>query len=418
MNFKFLKVFSAFLILNFTLIATGYADVKIKQVTVDGSGKTKSKAISDALLQALSQVKGIQISQKDTLKNTLTKIFTQTDYVATDNQSQNEIKAQGNSYSVSSEVSKELQKTTYGYIKTFEILNTSKDNDTYQVSLKVDIPEYSQSELEQKLKLKKIAILPFSINSGAISFGDVSDASIVESIQQGLVNQFTQSRKFRVLNRNPEDEKAYKQEAQRIVDGQTDMQNIAKFGNTTSADYILTGDVTNFRVNKKQSSYYGEDFTTYSLSATVTYRLLELATMEVKWSNTVTENLSGDASSLYIDNANGSYSQASDYLVKQLFKKMSDQVIGTAYPLTVLKALDNNIYLDQGGERVVRGSIYNIFARGNVVKDVSTGRLITLSGKKLATIKITDVMPKYSIGEVVDGKSSDIKANDKAFMDS
>lgn len=416
MNFKLLKLILWFFFLSFTLITTSYAKIKISQVTVDGVGKTQARAIADALVQALSQVKGVQISSKDTLRNNLSAIAAQTNHnvKSVDSSKSSSVKTT-HVVAVDTTIN-EIQQATYGYIKSYKMINSSKKDDQCHVVLKINIPEYSKDLSQQKLKLKKVAILPFSVDSGVVNFGNVSKEVVVKSIQQGLINHFTQSRKFSVVDRNSLDDERYTQEAQRILRGESDMDNMVKFGNRTSADYILIGDLTNFSVNKKQSTYYGEDFTSYSISATVTYRLLEVATMEIKWSDTVSENLTGDASSLYIQANNGSYSQASDYLVKQLTKKISDQVIGVAYPFTVLKVLDNNVYLDQGGKRVTRGSIYNIFSRGSVEKDISTGRLITINGKKVATVKITDVMPKYSIGEIVDGNSLAIKINDKAYI--
>jgi curli biogenesis system outer membrane secretion channel CsgG len=417
MNFKYLKSLSIFLFLNLILVTISYADIKVKQVTVDGVGKTKSKAVADALVQALSQVKGIQISSKDTLRSSLSAIAIQSN-ASINNGALQDSKSVKSSHTILADTTiSQVQQATYGYVKSYKMVSSSKKDDLYQVVIKVDIPEYVKNESQQNLKLKKVAILPFSIDSGAVNFGDVSRDSVVKSIQQGLVDQFTQSRKFSVVDRNSLDDERYSQEAKRILNGESNMANMSKFGSRTMADYILVGNITNFSVNKKQSSYYGENFTSYTISAIVTYRLLEVATMEVKWSNTVNENLSGDASSLFIQADNDSYSQASNYLVKQLTKKVSDQVIGVAYPLTVLKALDNNVYLDQGGERVTRGSIYNIFARGSVVKDISTGRLITVNGKKVATVKITDVMPKYSIGEIMQGNSLVVKASDKAYID-
>jgi len=417
MNFKYLKSLSIFLFLNLILVTISYADIKVKQVTVDGVGKTKSKAVADALVQALSQVKGIQISSKDTLRSSLSAIAIQSNASINNGALPDSSSVKSSNTILADTTISQVQQATYGYVKLYKMVSSSKKDDLYQVVLKVDIPEYVKNESQQNLKLKKVAILPFSIDSGAVNFGDVSKDSVVKSIQQGLVDQFTQSRKFSVVDRNSLDDERYSQEAKRILNGESNMANMSKFGNRTMADYILVGNITNFSVNKKQSSYYGENFTSYTISAIVTYRLLEVATMEVKWSNTVNENLSGDASSLFIQADNGSYSQASNYLVKQLTKKVSDQVIGVAYPLTVLKVLDNNVYLDQGGERVTRGSIYNVFARGNVVKDLSTGRLITINGKKVATIKITDVMPKYSIGEIMQGNPLVVKTSDKAYID-
>ena len=404
MNYKFLK--SPFIISSLVLVSfnLSYSKTVITQIEVKGYAPTYSGAITNALVQAVSQVKGVQISDQSSLSSSLSQIA----YKTNDSEDDTNI--------VSKSVIEKINQASNGYIQSYKITDSTKDDDQYQVNLSVDVAKYLADDADDQRSLKQIAILPFEVNSDAISVDGISKDSIATSLQQGLDNQFTQSRKFKMVNRSKADDAVYQREAQIIASSQTDSKDLGKLGNKTNADYILTGRVSSFDITNKKTNYYGEDFSKFSVSATVSYRLLDIATMEIKWANTVTKTLSTATANMYIEDHNGSYTGVENYLFKEFAQTIADQVIGVAYPLSVLKVLDGDVYLNQGGDRVQRGSTYRIFERGDVVKDKSTGQLITLVGKKVATIRISDVMPKYSIAQIIDGNSLNIKPNDKAYL--
>ena len=104
------------------------------------------------------------------------------------------------------------------------------------------------------------------------------------------------------------------------------------------------------------------------------------------------------------------------HLEAQIGNTIANQAIGAIYPLQVLKVIDGEIYLNQGGERVKRGSVYEVRQSGGTTVDESTGQHIVLDGKVLAKIRITDVMPKYSIGIVVDGSLSKIQKGARSYL--
>jgi hypothetical protein len=145
---------------------------------------------------------------------------------------------------------------------------------------------------------------------------------------------------------------------------------------------------------------------------------LDLKTMEVKWANTVTAELPSDVVARYVTEDGHPNPELQNRLVKHLSRVMSDQIIGVAYPLTIINVRDENIYLNQGGDRVQKGTIYKVFEKGDVTKDGTTGQLITIVGKNIASIRISDVMPKYSIGKLVSGNMSKIQVNDQAYLQS
>ncbi|AEE87870.1 Putative periplasmic protein [Francisella cf. novicida Fx1] len=273
---------------------------------------------------------------------------------------------------------------------------------------------YKGVDERSKLKMFRVAILPFDTKGAKID-GDIDQEQLQSGLNDSIVAQITQSRKFRVSNRDVNDEKAYESEIERILNSNTDNDK-GMLNQKIGADFILTGDILNLNITKNKTSYYGEDFTTLNVSATVAYRMVELATMEVKWSNVVTIEVPTNIANQYANADDANYMQLLSYLGKQLGKTISDQVIGAIYPLQVLKVDDGEVYFNQGGDRIIKGSVYEVRQDGGVTLDPATGQHIVLDSKVLAKIKITDVMPKYSIGIVIDGSLAKVQPGLRAYL--
>lgn len=274
--------------------------------------------------------------------------------------------------------------------------------------------KYKGVDERNNLKMFKVAILPFDAHNAKIN-ADMGIKELQDGLNNIIIAQITQSRKFRVSNRDAKDQEAYEREVQRIMNSDTDNES-AKLNKKIGADFILTGDILSLNISKKQTSYYGEKFTSYHVSASVAYRMVELATMEVKWSNVVTINVPANIANQYVESNNGNYSELLSYLGKRFGKIISDQIIGAIYPLQVLKVSDAQVYFNQGGDRVIKGNVYEVRQEGGVTIDPATGQHIVLDGKVLAKVRITDVMPKYSIGIVIDGSLSKIHKGLRAYL--
>lgn len=145
--------------------------------------------------------------------------------------------------------------------------------------------KYQGVDERNNLKMFTVAILPFD-TKGVTNESIYSEKQLQNRLNQIIIAQITQTRKFRVSNRDAKDEKAYEEEIRRIINS-NDSSEKEKLNQRIGADFILTGDILGLNISKNKSSYYGEDFTTLNVSASVAYRMIELATMEVKWSNVV-----------------------------------------------------------------------------------------------------------------------------------
>ena len=299
--------------------------------------------------------------------------------------------------------------SSFSAVSAEEIKSESKDK---QVSSKTT--DYQGVDERNKLKMFKLAIQPFEIKSSSLT-KDVDAGVFQQDLNDAIVAQFTQSRKFRVVSRNQEDQKVYNKEISEILNSDSNEERI-KLNKKIGADFILTGNVLSVTIQQKKTSYYGEDFTTWTVSATIAYRVLELATMEVKWSNVVKIHVPANIANQEIDAETKDYSRVIGHLETQIGDAIANQALGAIYPLQVLKVIDGEIYLNQGGDRVKRGNVYEVRQSGGTTVDEATGQHIVLDAKVLAKIRITDIMPKYSVGVVVDGSLSKIQKGARSYL--
>ncbi|MED7787439.1 CsgG/HfaB family protein [Francisella sp. 19X1-34] len=274
--------------------------------------------------------------------------------------------------------------------------------------------KYKGVDERNNLNMFKIAILPFDAHNAKIR-ANMSVKQLQDGLNNIIIAQITQSRKFRVSNRDAKDQEAYERETQRIMNSDTDNEK-NKLNKKIGADFILTGDILGLSITKKHTKYYGQEFTSYHVSASVAYRVVELATMEVKWSNVINITVPANIANQYVESNSDNYSELLNYLGKRFGKIISDQVVGAIYPLQVLKVDDGEVYFNQGGNRVVKGNVYEVRQEGGVTIDPATGQHIVLDGKVLAKVRITDVMPKYSIGIVIDGSLTKIHKGLRAYL--
>lgn len=384
-----------------TLLFMASLSLAGNHVLVDGFGKTKHEAIINALIQAVNnneKANEAEIEKEiDNLNTQMPNTSGSLEIALTEN------------------FEKEIRKITKGLIISYTIENETKHQEGYEVRLSINLGQYQPVDERSNLNMYKVAIAPFNVKQDTIDAGDTTTSVVKIGLEEAIKAQFTQSRKFRIVNRNDDDEAIYQSEIQKISSSSSAEEKL-KLGQKIGADFILTGDVLALSINEKKSSYYGESFANWRVSATVSYRVIELATMEVKWSNTVTVSLPASEANEYIEANNGSLLEVENRLYHKIGKEIADQVIGAIYPLSVLSVVDNNIYLNQGGERVKRGSVYTIRYGIGTVEDSSTGQHTVLDSKPSAKVRVIDVMPKYSIAEVIEGGINNIQKGDRAYL--
>lgn len=303
----------------------------IKTSTGEGSGQTKEIATRNAVLEAISKLKGLSAEKNLNLQSL--EVPTLFGTVLTNPQ---------------------MSAATKGRIDSYDIISVNiEPNGWYMVRVNV------YKTLFERSKKPSVTII------NASRFKELG-----ETLQRRLTNDLVQSKKFNVLDRK--NDAYYKAEKQLIESEDASSEDVYKLGNILSTDYML---IVNLRdLGKSSSSSSGVASTSASSKASkadvvVDYQMILFATKEVKLANTLTLTLSLKDGGV----------KANEEAMGQISKAVSTDLLNTLYPLVVAAMQDKEITF---ADRLDANAIYECGSgRVQVTKSAQTSKAKILSGE-------------------------------------
>lgn len=303
----------------------------IKTSTGEGSGQTKEIATRNAVLEAISKLKGLSAEKNLNLQSL--EVPTLFGTVLTNPQ---------------------MSAATKGRIDSYDIISVNiEPNGWYMVRVNV------YKTLFERSKKPSVTII------NASRFKELG-----ETLQRRLTNDLVQSKKFNVLDRK--NDAYYKAEKQLIESEDASSEDVYKLGNILGTDYML---IVNLRdLGKSSSSSSGVASTSASSKASkadvvVDYQMILFATKEVKLANTLTLTLSLKDGGV----------KANEEAMGQISKAVSTDLLNTLYPLVVAAMQDKEIIF---ADRLDANAIYECGSgRVQVTKSAQTSKAKILSGE-------------------------------------
>lgn len=378
-----------------------FADKEITEFDVTGEGASYKDALQDALVNGISQQYGFKL-KSESERQTKTREWSKSvnDQVSTLNEI--DIKSQG-----------KIDLKTEGFVQNYDIISKSiNSSDLYEVVVHIKIAKYKTPGISPESR-RKIAIIPFRTTKTSYIFNEdnIPSYEISRQFSQKLVTELTQTRRFTVLDREYMEE--FLREKNLILSADAPVSEQMKIGNVLGVDYLLIGTIS--EANQIQTPYTiqvtGETGYDYSASFIADYRIIVMATRQIKWADSVTLSLG----SAEIKNMVPSLS--SDQIQQALLSKAAKDIVYKAtediYPIRVVNVQPNGeIILNQGGVTISKGDELEIFANGENIVDPYTKESLGAAESWVATIKISRVIPKMSYATVVKGNISSIKNDD------
>lgn len=303
----------------------------IKTSTGEGSGQTKEIATRNAVLEAISKLKGLSAEKNLNLQSL--EVPTLFGTVLTNPQ---------------------MSAATKGRIDSYDIISVNiEPNGWYMVRVNV------YKTLFERSKKPSVTII------NASRFKELG-----ETLQRRLTNDLVQSKKFNVLDRK--NDAYYKAEKQLIESEDASSEDVYKLGNILGTDYML---IVNLRdLGKSSSSSSSVASTSASSKASkadvvVDYQMILFATKEVKLANTLTLTLSLKDGGV----------KANEEAMGQISKAVSTDLLNTLYPLVVAAMQDKEITF---ADRLDANAIYECGSgRVQVTKSAQTSKAKILSGE-------------------------------------
>lgn len=383
------RKFAFSLLFGFLLCLSYNAQAEIVSVEVNGYGADRQTAVTSALKEAISQVSGISLSSQD-----LVALTSSSSSVSVNDDT-------SEAHVLSKDMQSQIFSQTQGYVSSYRILSEDKDSKgMFTVSVLVEIEKYKVPGGDNNRR--GVAVIGFKAKHGNCINKPLSAETQVESITNALVNSFTATRKFSVLDRDNDDVYALEKELALSEDAHN--REVAKLGNVKATDYIVTGTVKSISIKSVKHSIElsGDVFYTKEASVEVDYRLIAFATKQVKFSSSVRVSLSNT------ELQNLECQEITSKLMAKAASAIVDACMENIYPALVVNVSGNSVYLNIGGEAVKKGDLYAVFAVGEKIIDPYTGESLGAEETQIAILEIFDVKPKYSVGKLTEGEIGEI----------
>ena len=396
-----LKRIILFFFLTTLLSTNSWSEIKFKTVTVSAAGLSYEEALNNAFAEAIAMVNGKNIQTKTIIQvlsgDPLSKEIAQdkkqvgflTDLLSQFNKPEKKEKPKDekknpDKVEYSQNYLKEIIDETKGGIRSYEIIKKDTDkNGWHNVKLKAEVAFF---DLPKEAMRVRMAIFPFKLYDVE---GDKSRFNRL--IDQNINDYFVQTKKFTMLDRTYISEIAKEQGT--ILDGKTPAIEMAKIGNEISADFILVGSVENFNVTEKIKKILSSDMEIKKKEASIymSYRLLDVATKQISYSNTIEYKLTLTENSKKPDIE----------IISKTSKILGEEILFSIYPVLVEKIVNGEIYLGQGGNQFQEADQYELFEKGEKIIDSYTNEVIGNVETSLGLVEITSVSTGYSKGKML-----------------
>lgn len=255
-----------------------------------------------------------------------------------------------------------------------------------------------------------VKVLP-SVQDKATADGTLNSMQrVVEAMDSQLIDRLHNTRKFTVVSRSDLDEilKEQKLTASGNIDDSDD--NAAQAFKLAGCKFLLVTTVDNFQDYTATAQFQ-------ALGESASKRVVQFSTVAKIYDTTTGKLL--ESTNLQLNNGqvgSGAVIQEqtngvdlSDALLQAMARMMSqhiaDRVVDVLRPARILARTDNIVTINRGdGTDIEVNDTWNVFAQGKELIDPDTGASLGREEIQVGVVKITEVDPLFSKGEVVDDR--------------
>ncbi|MGD0552735.1 MAG: CsgG/HfaB family protein [Sedimentisphaerales bacterium] len=397
-----MKTICAFFAITIVFCSLAFAeDTIVKEV--QGQGPSKDDAIKNGLFQAVAQAKGVKVGSGD-------YSFGYRSASADINRT-NTGKTVGFD-AVSVQTSGTLQTTDIaGLVKTYEVIGEKKlDDGTYQVTLTVWI----YNRVADKTSRTRFAVMPLRPEEQLYSFINLTmpGDQLADKLAQKITTALTQTNKFAVLDRQHIDEYIHEQ---KVLLYSAPIEEQARIGQVLGADYMLVGTITEANLRIKHSTSEaaaGVNFKEYRADFAFDYRVIVASSRQVKFSDSVRLRLETNEVKQLVtkwEPPDLDYRELVDNLIAKAAAEVVNKLSDRMNPPRIASIeADGKVIIDQGGDRLVTGTLLDVFKTDKQIADADTNEIIGSTETLVATIRIDKVAPVLSYCSMVSGDASQL----------
>lgn len=379
------------LLLIFVFAGNIPANTEIVKVEVEGIAESLQLAIDRALTEAMGRVNGRSIESEVLSKTSETL----------------SVKNQTEDYLSSTEYQDKIKSKTKGVVQSYNLISSEQlEKNVYKVVLSVSIIKFKASKSSNR---KRIAVLPLRARGGCCQVGttNINGQSFSEELTAAISSYLVQTRKFTVLDRQYESETNTEQA--KLSSDEVPITELAKLGQELVADYVLVGTINNLflREQQRQMSTVDRTITTIVGNAAISYRIIDVPTGQIKFSQTLNKNLNGKVKTIN-DPVQGVLDT-----VLIVANDVGLKILETAYPFIVEKIEGENIVIGVGGDIIQVGQRYRLIQYGKKIVDSYTKESLGRKENIIGMVEITEVTPKMSYGKIINTNKENLESEFK-----
>ncbi|CAG35319.1 CsgG/HfaB family protein [Desulfotalea psychrophila] len=383
------------LMLSLSVSALAAQNIKEESQTVTGYGSNPSAAIGDALVRAVGQLKGVKIDSKRICSQ-----LSQENSYGQDGEWQEEF--------TSSEKVQQLLKTkTKGQLAGYQVIDVQEGENGYEARVEVKYHRFSEQGYSADNR-RKLAVVPFATGkSRFMLLGDATPAAKVEEeFRNRLIDLFTQSRRLSILDRQYGE--AFETEKDLWLSDDAASGETARLGNVRGVDYLVVGTIRSIWSKRyvEKIQLTGETISTYAGKAQVDYKIIQAATRQVKWSDTITVKFS-DRNIRRMLSRFGS-SQAG--MTNAMAERVAQEALANIYPMRVVGVKGKTVIINQGGKSLKKGDKLHVYFVGEEMIDPYTKESLGQLEEKIATVQVIRPTAKVTYTRVIAGDAELIEA--------
>ena len=268
-----------------------------------------------------------------------------------------------------------------------------------------------EQPIEKSLK-KVVAISRFSDETkrGNSVFVDKNNNRIGKQASDILSARLTESGKFIMLERS--DLSAIENENKL---GNSEMNAIA-------ADYVIIGSVSEYgRTTTSEVGVFSRN-KIQKANVTVNIRLVNTKTSQVIYSEEATGEALSEANNVFGVGERAAYNTSLDdkalsAAISKLVSNVIENLLDSPWQAYLLSHENNQFFMSGGEEQGIKlNDEFQVLKKGKSIKNPQTGQFIQLPGKKVATIKVINLIGKgansISITELSSGNIDTGKLNE------
>lgn len=352
-------------------------DKSSRTVEGQGVGFSRTEAINNAIAEAVGQLNGVSISKETFISDTSIETT----------------KGDESAFIFN----KKINAVTKGKIDSYSIVNIEElENGKYNAVVSVTktkvTKKYKTPGLDTKNRRNIVIVPAYTSNTKYPILDRLEDERYVsQTLTQEMINKITQTRKFNVLDR--EFDNAYKNEIN-VLKSTSPIDELLKIGQVMGADYLLTMTITELSIkqDEQKSSIIAKTEDSYSAYSTVQYKIITMATRQVKWSNTISFDfpVSGNSyEQIYLDS------------LRVIASNITTELMENIYPLKIVNLSKDKVTINQGN--IPLGTRYEVFKEGKKIYDSYTKESLGKEEIKIGEIEVFQSQSKFSNAVVLNG---------------